>query len=581
MKIGQFLKKKAHIWIIALCVLSFLMHMVVLKQFRGWFCTDMDEYWLHAATFTAHDWSGVADKLPIFYSWGYGLFLTIPFVISDDILIMSQIAVVMNSLFCALTIPLLYSIGKCLMKDMDKKVIMASAFITSLYSAYFLKAAVALPESLLLFLYVLLLWLLLKYMDTQKKCWAVLGALCCGYIYIVHHEMIGIVIAFMLMSVIQYVHSRDWKEMICFVVPLVFMLLVDVGVSHWLELKETASDAYTVYTNSSMEKQLDNLFSFKGIISIVQNVIGEVWYLLAGTFTIAGWGILTVVRNIKKGVEGHHKNTEDEKNYLPFYCYVVLAFLAMIAVSVVVGYRDTTVSRRIDLVFWGSYFENTIIILVFIGLIRLSRIWEEKKAIKDAALLLVAVVSTSVLVHYFAKGLGGDVINHFSVTAVLFPFSHPNLHFSVVASSICMITLAIVFIYLLLRKEKEYRLAAYVLIAGSFCYIGYNAVDNVKEIYKEEASIVNFPVYNEEFNMLDDYISYCEAPSVYVYAGDGYQAFAYQLFHPDVKIVAVSSEEEILGGECEYVILPRDIAVDWEQVETLMELNTYLIGKIW
>ena len=138
MKKTETLKKQEYIGLIIACIFCFLAHAVVINQFNGWFCTDTDGYWLHAATFTGHDWSGVASKVSMYYAWGYSVVLIIPFLFSNDILVMSKMVVLMNSAFCALTIPFLYSIGKKIFKEADKKIIMAGALITSLYSAYFI-----------------------------------------------------------------------------------------------------------------------------------------------------------------------------------------------------------------------------------------------------------------------------------------------------------------------------------------------------------------------------------------------------------------------------------------------------------
>lgn len=577
----KYSSKSENMWMIGLCVFSFLVHVIVLNQFKGWLCTGTDEYLLHAATLTGHDWSGVAGKTNVFGGWGYSVFLVIPFLFTDDIFVLSQIAVVMNALLCALTIPLLYSIGKRVLKEADRRIILVSALITSLFSSYFLQAAALLPEVLLFFLYILILWLLLNYVDTNKKYWAILSGLCCGYIYIVHHKMLGVVIAFVIMAVIRYIKTKDWKGSLCLLLPAAAMIALGAGVDHWLGVKESFDSANAVNTYRTAGEKLPEAFSFKGILSIVQNAVGAVWYLLTGTFLIAGFGAVSLIQKTVSGrqVRGADKG-EHRQPYVFFYGFVLLAAVLMMGSSAVACHRETTAFDRAELVFYGRYFESVIGILLFFGLVWLSGIWKEKSRRKDIALLLLLEAAASVFVYYFTKGSGGSVSDYFGVSAVLFPFSYPNVTFSVIAGSVCFGTLALVFLYLFTREEDWYRRAAYVLIAGSFCFIGYNTVDNVKEAYKENASIVNFPLQNEDFSEMDKYLTYNEVSSVYVYSETGYEAFSFQIFHPDTKVIAVDSMADLWDGACEYVILPQDVAGDWAAMEPVMVTTKYVICRL-
>ncbi len=190
MKIILFLKKEKVKLLIAM-ILCFIFHMAVMNQFVVWMSTDMYGYWLHAATFTGHDWSGVAQNLSYFYSWGYSLLLTIPFLLSSDIYTMYKIAVVINVVLCCLIVPLSYSMGKRIAPKMSRNALLLCVLAVSLYSTYILESAVSLSETLIYFLSFLILWLLWRYLDTRQMVWGILSGLAVGYIYTVHNRCIG------------------------------------------------------------------------------------------------------------------------------------------------------------------------------------------------------------------------------------------------------------------------------------------------------------------------------------------------------------------------------------------------------
>ena len=572
--------KKENIGLFICCLFCFVAHAIVMNQFNGWFCTDTDGYWLHAATFTGHDWSGVASKVSMYYAWGYSVVLVLPFVISNDILVMSKIAVLINSMFCALTIPLLYSIGRKIFQGVDKRILMAAALITSLYSSYFIGSAVALAETFIYFLYVLLMWLVLQYMDTHKWYWAMLSGVCCGYLYITHHRNLGMVAAFVILTLIQIIKNRNWKELAWHIIPLVVMICLDLYVNDWLNAKEMAGGVYTTNTYGSMENRLLRIFSLSGIVAFVQSILGELWYMLAGTFTIAGIGAIGIIRNIVKQKEGVSFRECIFNKKCIYSIYIFLNILMTMGVSAVFCMKGSNSQSRIDAIFYGRYFECTICILLFFGLISLWTIRNNTAFQNDIRIVFLLTVCLSIIVYFFTQEISGKGINYFSVAAVLFPFSYPNLGFSVVTSSICLLMMAGVFIKLVLCNEMWYRIFSYILVAGSFIYVGYNGIINVRDHYAEQAVIASYPTCNEEFVVMSNCIGELDVETLYIYTENGYDAFSYQLFHPDIKVMTVNITEEMNEQSGGYVIFPINNIVEDSEMEIVMETPNYVMCKI-
>ncbi len=526
--------------VIIVMVLSFLFHMAVFNYFDCWMCTDTDGYWLHAATFTGHDWSGVAEKMNFYYGWGYSIFLTIPFMISNNIRVMYRIAILINGLLCAGIVPVIYSLIKRIASGMSKFAMQLTALCVSLYSSYILATAVTMSETLIFFLTVLSLWLFYLYLDTDKPVYGILTAISVGYLYCVHNRNIGIVIALFIIVIVRSIYEKRSKDIWVMLLPLVGMVLLKHGVDYWLTLTENTMGAYTRNTYGNMLGKASGGIGLYGILSLVQNVIGELWYMLIGTFLVAGIGVFEILSNRlvneKKAV---YKHTF-------FYAYSILSWLFMVAISVFSCVRKQAGAvKRMDIIFYGRYMENTIVFFVLMGIVYLwgNRKDAEKK--KEIGLVFIIAVAISVITYYIVASLNVHDVNWFSVVAVMTTAFYPDLQITIISSSIIGLVMAAVIIYLFNMGKEIYKYISVVLLAGIFLFVGYHATYAVSKFYEERASLSNNPTFNLEFNDICNYVWENEYETIYVLSSDPYDAFAYQLVMNKKTIVSITERKDI------------------------------------
>lgn len=193
---------------------------------------------------------------------------------------------------------------------------------------------------------------------------------------------------------------------------------------------------------------------------------------------------------------------------------------------------------------------------------------------------MLITILLSVLIFFFVKQMAGTGINYISVPAILFPFSYPNLTFSVINSSVFSIVLFVVIIWFLTYKEVGYRFFSYLLVAVSFLYMGYSTVISVENIFIAQASIVNYPIYNSEFNAVNEYVGINEIESFYVCSNDGYAALNYQMFNMDKRVISIRTEEEIEGSLSDYVLIEKNSLMNVHEYDLLMETQNYILVKI-
>lgn len=566
--------------IFILWLISFVLHLAVINHFVGWICTDTTGYWLHAATFTGHDWSEVARNASKYYSWGYSLLLMIPFILSPrNMIVMSRIAIAINALLCSLTVPLLYGIGRRILKDTDKKTILICAFATSCYSTYFLETSVALSESLLFFLYVLLIWLTVRYLSEKRIRWAISCSICCCYMYIVHHRTLGIIIAFCVMLLIMYLYDRDKRTLLSFLIPFLACFIIGRFVESWLMEKETMAGLYKGNTYYAMFQKMPKILSIEGILLSIQNVVGAVWYILIGTFATAALGIISVVEKIVSLISNGRK--EERGKELSLNIFLIFSLLFSMGISVITTVRTGYSDERMDLIFYGRYFENALSLFIFFGFNEMIRLRKNKEWLKKIILLVLAMIITSTAVYFFTQMVNGNMINCFSVTAVLMLYSFPNFEFSILPISILAVLIVVLMMYLC-WMGKHYRIMAYALITGCFLYTGYNAVVNVDNASKFYANVSGYPTQNEEAVCINEYINENEIGFFGVYGADGYEAFSYQLMHPEKKVYSISALDEIedIKEDISHVIVPLYLKEEMKVGELELETANYAIYEM-
>ncbi|MDE5872626.1 MAG: hypothetical protein K2H07_01790, partial [Lachnospiraceae bacterium] len=423
---------------------------------------------------------------------------------------------------------------------MSKFAMQLTALCVSLYSSYILATAVTMSEVLIFFLTFLSLWLFYLYLDTDKPVCGILTAISVGYLYCVHNRNIGIVIALFIIIIVRAIYEKRSKDIWVMLLPLVGMVLLKSGVDYWLTLNENTMGTYTRNTYGNMLNKASGGIGLYGILSLVENVIGEVWYMLIGTFLVGGIGVFEILSNRlvneKKAV---YKHTF-------FYAYSILSWLFMVAISVFSCMRKQAgVVKRMDIVFYGRYMENTIVFFVLMGVVYLwgNRKNTDKK--KEIGLMFIIAVAVSVITHFIVASLNAYDVNWLSVVAVMTTAFYPNLQVSIISSSIIGVVLAAVIIYLFNMGKELYKYISIVLLAGIFLFIGYHATYAVSKAYEEGASLSNNPTFNMEFNDMCNYVRENEYETIYVLSPEPYDAFAYQLVMNKKTIVSITEWKEM------------------------------------
>lgn len=513
----------------------FCVHILVITQFTNWYSTDVVGYLSHAATFSGKDWSGVMRNANFYYSWGYSLFLAIPMFFTNNITNIYYAAVVINALFSCGILLLSYWIGRIIAPEVNKYVMIFISAAVSVYSSYIFQGAVMLSEMCLYFFVFLCAFFLLKYLETMKMYWGILAGIAVGYTYIVHNRAVALPIAFVIVAVFLTIRLKNWKCLLVMLIPLFGMLLLNTEITSWLDVMEKQGQEYTKNTYAQQVGRMSNAFGFYSIISMIQCALGEMWYLIIGTFGVAAIGIIAV---IKKTIT-FFKNPKK----FAFGLFLLLQLVGTLGVSVLFCFpkMPLAVGSRYELFFYGRYWETVFGIFLLIGLVEIVRGCEE--AVNR--LLWIAGLFLSVFVEYISRLYQTGAYNYWAIPAVLTTYFSPEHRFTVVESSIIGLIFMAFLFCLIKQKQQGYRLFAVVCWSAFCIFTGWNSVYGVSYEYRTAASITNMPLQNEDFVQVCDYIQQNNIDEYTICSMDGYRAISFQVVCPEKKVMGVVSTEQM------------------------------------
>lgn len=569
MELGKLMNsKKTEKVVLGVAVLfCFLVHIVVLRQFTNWYSTDVVGYLSHAATFSGRDWSGVMRNATSYYSWGYSVLLTIPMLLTSNITMVYHCAVLFNALLCCGILLLCYGIGKRIAPELNRYAVILCATAVSVYTSYVFQGAVMLSEIFLYFFVFVNIYCLLRYIETEKVMWGILTGLSVGYTYIIHNRAVAVVVAYVMVAVAWSIKEKSWKRLVIMVAPLVFMLVLNLGVNNYLELHEKQGNAYATNTYESQVDRLTNNISFYFIVSWIKCALGECWYAIVGSFGIIGIGLYGLIEKI---ISVWKTNS----NTIVLYVFLFLMTLGTLMVSILFLFPRMPVinTTRYDIYTYGRYWETVLGILVLIGFLYCF------KKIKDQLLIMILVISIffSVVVEYMTRAHQNNGFNYWAIPAVLTTFFEPEKRYTVLASSIVGILLMVLLFYCFSQRKNAFVVVG-VSIWMCFCiFSGYNAISGVSGLYKEWADVLNMPTHNADFNDVCRYIEENEIEQFAVCTGHGYRAVSFQVMNPDAEVTGITGVENWITGKGIYIIdKPLWGLGNYENI--IYENGTYLI----
>lgn len=372
---GVVLDKKCFI-IKFLLVVSILIigtwHIKYMTQIRV--INDEFGYWGTAAYLAGYKWSSLLKDIP-YYSYGYSALLVPLFFLIGNPILMYKVAILINVILLSASFLLTIECGKRIFKNGNEIVLIFISYLVTIYSGNIIQTQIAWTETLIYFLFWLLLFMILKVELKPNMFSIVLISIITPYMYAVHQRNVGIIVSVAIVLYIMKVQDKiQWKHLICFLVICAICFGVH-SIFKYILKDNLWGDSLIVASNDYAGRvgKLNTIFSKEGIIALIEGTVGKIYYIMAATFFVGGWGILAIVKKVICFCEESVTNRKISWNKIQIpYLFILCSFVSTFVISVLTSYTlDYT--GRLDNIIYGRYFEFLLGPIALIGFIELYR----------------------------------------------------------------------------------------------------------------------------------------------------------------------------------------------------------------
>ena len=241
-----------------------------------------------------------------------------------------------------------------------------------LYPAWIFYMQTTMSEALLNFLFILIIYLFLIFIENPRAVTAMLLAVTLIYIYSVHMRTVGLVIACMMTCVLwNFTKSGSRKQLLIFV-----MVLMAAGFVS-LQLKEhTIFEVYTHAEQNSLAvndygsqwRKFSDLLTPQGSARLIESILGKLFYLGVSSFGIFYWGIgWCACKSVSLIKALHRKDKVSYEHWLAFFLF--WASVGEVLISSIYMYQPS----GIDGLIYGRYTELLIPAMLLLGIAVMER----------------------------------------------------------------------------------------------------------------------------------------------------------------------------------------------------------------
>lgn len=469
-----------------------------------WVYDDEIGYWGQAAYLIGKNWNGILQHSE-YYSFGYGLLLAPLMIIIKEPVLLYRVAIGLNVLFIICSYFLAKKIARkiCNLKEYQICLVALVSVLTGNVSVAMTNTLV---ESLLIFLYWLLIYLFVGNIQKTTTLNTILGTCVIIYMYMVHMRTIGILVVYIVFLIFFSIRERNIKLLLPILLILAGILITAIYKAHVQEIiwKKDLIENVTVVNvhedvngfKSQIFRALDLITSKDGLSKFFRSFVGKFYYFLISSF----FTIILVAKKIILNSKNFFSNRIQGKDCIYFFIFLNFIVEMMITVVSTAGAME----ERSDFILYGRYAENVFGPIFMLGIIEL---WDIKKSLSyKFGLVLIGISSFALLlcevinVIFSKKG-----VYYFTFSIVNFSgfISGDKIDFIKFAKFIALL-LVVFFIYLLINKNRRIQVFSYywlaifgVLISFYNSEVEYNKDVLLWQMQKKE--VIEASEYLEEY----------------------------------------------------------------------------------
>ena len=323
-------------------------------------------YWASAARILGYDWSDTA-ALGSYYSYGYGMLLAPVLMICRDCVTAYRVAIALNMLLQCGAAGMLWGIFRRLhpTEDSEEKRMQTVLAVGTavLYPPWTFCVQMTMTEAVLMFLYILVCYRMLLFVEKPKVTGAVFLALSLLYLYFVHMRTVAVVIAAVLTMLLYAWKTPTARR----TVSVMFVILI-IGTVCGLWVKGRITDTVYAAADSALLSvndyagrvgALKYMFTLRGMKAFFLSAVGKLYYLIAASF---GMFVPAVAFCLKRTWELFRGFSGKPASWFCFFG--LLSVAGQSAMTAIV----TMSPGRLDGFVYGRYSEHLLPVFIGIGL---------------------------------------------------------------------------------------------------------------------------------------------------------------------------------------------------------------------
>lgn len=352
-------------------------------------------YWTGAAFFLNIDWSSVMSKAS-YFGYGYGIIL-VPLLFINNAVLRLRMALAINILMlCAI-----FWIGDTVIVKLKLTTCeshsLISAFVSVLYPFFLFYAHSTQAEIFLSLLFVLTIYMLVQYTESEKICYLLVMQLFVFWQLGSHSRTIGIVLIDVIFwGYLCYKKKIRKHQIVYLIVELLILIGAFVFLYNNIKDLEYSVDEQTVVnaanTFGGQSEKLKFFLSWSGIMCALDNILGRIFYFCAATFFVGLNGLIFMLNKII------HKDKWGD-----IYLFLILSLVIEMVISSIFMIHPA----RMDTVIHGRYFENIIYFFIAVGFSKISEV-EKNKKILIVGMLFICIYALRLVCYYHQYNITGN-----------------------------------------------------------------------------------------------------------------------------------------------------------------------------
>jgi len=334
------------------------------------------------AFFADRNWSDIVSNFVPYYSYGYGFIISLVMRCAATTKMVYQVLIICNAIMICATFVLSDYVCSSFIDDIGLRKMIC--FVTCFYPSIIHNTQFAWTETLLAFLFfvVLSLFKCLIYRPNVVK--SGLFGILIVYLYAVHQRSIGVLgVSVLIMMIMTGTKVINKKCLLSFSLVLLIAMFMHYGIKEytqnnlWMSSSITEQEKNTIGNEKEDEhtdflsvndyggqiEKVKYIFTSNGFICFLAGIWGKIYYFGIATFFLGFEGIYYLANLVIKSVKKYRVSTEttDKKVYIALF--VLLSFGATMLISAVFHIYPV----RIDTVIYGRYTDWMVIFFAALG----------------------------------------------------------------------------------------------------------------------------------------------------------------------------------------------------------------------